>query len=334
MRNLHLPGARAHAKTWCMTPSLPIGLAAAFAAALVGTTWQVATRHGVTTTLHPFDLALLRYGTAALLLLPTLLLVCRRSPDLLRRTRGSLGLMVLCAGLPFGLLAMAGAAFAPVAHMGALLPGTIPVFTGLLAAVVLHDRLSAGRLLGFALIVVGVALVAGKALLIRSDQAWIGDLLFLAAAAIWAVYTVAFQRSGLTPWQATAVVSVASAALILPIWALSGGPARMAAAPWTDLATQAAAQGLLAGMAGQWTFAMAIRHLGSSRAALSGALVPALTAIGGWAILGEQPDGATFAGAAVIAIGILVAGLKRPAASVPKRRDGAPGTAPRPVAAD
>lgn len=315
-----------------MMPSLPIGLAAAFAAALVGTTWQVATRHGVTTTLHPLDLALLRYGVAAVLLLPTFVLLLRRAPDLLLRIRGSLLLMVLCAGLPFGLLAMAGATFAPVAHMGALMPGTIPLFTGLLAALVLRDRLSPARLAGFAVIAAGVALVAGKALMIRTDQAWIGDLLFLAAAAIWAVYTVAFQKSGLAPWQATATISVVSAVLVLPLWALAGGPARFAAAPWTDLATQAAAQGLLAGMAGQWTFAMAIRHLGSSRAALSGALVPAFTAVGGWAVLGEQPEATTLAGAAAIAIGILVAGLRRPAPTppAPTLPAGAPGTTPRP----
>ncbi|MBL8706184.1 MAG: DMT family transporter [Rhodospirillales bacterium] len=316
-----------------MKPSLSIGLAAALAAALVGTTWQVATRHGVTSTLHPLDLALFRYGAPALLLLPTVILLLRRSPVLLLGTRGRLLLlaMVLGGGLPFGLLAMGGAAFAPVAHMGALLPGTIPLFTGLLAALVLKDRLSATRLTGFAVIAAGVALVAGKALMIRGDQAWIGDLLFLAAALAWAVYTVAFQKSGLTPWQATAAVSAASAILVVPIWAAAGGPARLATAPWTDLATQAAAQGLLAGVAGQWTFALAVKHLGSTRAALSGALVPALAALGGWAILGERPDGTTLVGAVAIALGILVAGA-RPQA--PKPQAAAPGRAPRPVAAD
>lgn len=314
-----------------MKQSLPIGLAAALGAALVGTTWQVATRHGVTTALHPLDLALLRYGAPALLLLPTLVLLLRHPPVPWPRLGWGLLAMVLGGGLPFGLLAMAGAAFAPVAHMGALLPGTIPVFTGLLAALVLGDRLRATRLAGFAAIAAGVALVAGKALMIRGDLAWIGDLLFLAAAMIWAVYTVAFQKSGLTPWQATAAVSAASAILVLPVWALSGGPARMAAAPWADLLIQAAAQGLLAGIVGQLTFALAIKHLGSTRAALSGALVPALAALGGWAILGERPDGPTLAGAAAICLGILVAGLGPRA---PRQPAGAPGTAPRPVAAD
>ncbi len=313
-----------------MTPSLPIGLAAALAAALLGATWQVATRHGVTTTLHPLDIALLRYGVPALLLLPILVPLLRRPPVLLARVGWTLPLLVLGSGLPFGLLAIVGATFAPVAHMGALLPGTMPVFTGLLAALVLGDRLSATRLAGFAIIATGVALVAGKALMQRGDQAWIGDLLFLAAAMAWAVYNVAFQKSGLTPWQGMAWVAAVSAVLTLPLWAFSGGPARIVTVPWRDLAVQGAIQGVLTGLVALWAFTLSIRHLGAARAALSGALVPAFSVLGGYAMLGEQPGPATLAGAAAICLGILVASVRL----VPRPPAGAPGTAPRPVAAD
>ena len=43
-----------------MDRNLPIGFFAALAAALVGSTWQLISRHGVTTTLGPLDIALLR----------------------------------------------------------------------------------------------------------------------------------------------------------------------------------------------------------------------------------------------------------------------------------
>ena len=311
-----------------MNVSLAIGVAAAIGAALVGSVWQVATRFGVTTTLAPLDLAVLRYGVPALLLLPLLL---RHG---LWPASGPAWLfvpMLLGAGLPFGLLAMGGAAFAPVAHMGVLMAGTIPVFAGLLAAAVLGTRLTPARFVGFGVIAAGVALVAGKALLQRHDQAWIGDLLFLAAAFAWAVYTVAFQKSGLSPWHATALLAFASALGAVPLWAWSGGWDRMAAAPWRDLAAQTLAQGILAGVAGQWTFALAIRHLGPTRAALSGALVPALSALGGLAILGEWPGPAALGGAAAIALGIVVAG--RQPGPTPLQA-AAPGRASRPAAAD
>lgn len=307
-----------------MTPSLPIGLAAALVAAILGATWQVATRHGVTTTLNAFDLALLRYGVPALLLLPALVLLLRR-PAKLVGAGWSLLLLVLGSGLPFGLLAMGGASFAPVAHMGALLPGTMPIFTGLLAALFLGDRLSGPRLAGFAVIVAGVVLIAGGALLQRGDQTWIGDLMFLAAGMAWSVYSVAFQKSGLTPWQGMAWVAAVSAILVLPLWALCGGPARIAAAPWTDLALQAVVQGALSGVVALWAFTLSIRHLGAARAALSGALVPVLSALGGYVMLGERPGLVALAGAGAIGLGIVLAGLRPPAA--------APGTARRPAAA-
>jgi hypothetical protein len=56
------------------TARLPVaGVFAALAAVVIGAGWHVATRLGVTTSLHPVDLALLRYGVPALIMLPVLL---------------------------------------------------------------------------------------------------------------------------------------------------------------------------------------------------------------------------------------------------------------------
>ena len=45
-----------------MTRNTFIGIGAALAAALIGSSWQLASRHGVTTSLGPLELAVLRYG--------------------------------------------------------------------------------------------------------------------------------------------------------------------------------------------------------------------------------------------------------------------------------
>lgn len=50
--------------------SLLVGVLAALAAALIGSGWQIVSRHGVTTSLGPVELAVLRYGVPALVLLP------------------------------------------------------------------------------------------------------------------------------------------------------------------------------------------------------------------------------------------------------------------------
>ena len=58
------------------------------------------------------------------------------------------------------------------------------------------------------------------------------------------------------------------------------------------------AQGLLAGLGGAFTFTLAIKHLGAARAALSGALVPVLSALGGALLLGELPAMVVVSGSA------------------------------------
>ena len=132
-------------------PSFALGLAAALASVAIGVGWQVATRLGTTTTLAPIDLALFRYAVPALVLAPLWL---RAGLVPAGVGRGTVALMVLGAGLPFGLAAMAGAQFAPTAHMAVLLPGTMPLFVAMLAMAVLGERPAPVRLAGLALILV------------------------------------------------------------------------------------------------------------------------------------------------------------------------------------
>jgi drug/metabolite transporter (DMT)-like permease len=281
------------------TPSLAIGVAAGIAAAAVGASWQVATRFGVTAVLTPLDLAILRYGVPALVLFPLLL---RRGLWPTAAPRWLAIPIVLGAGLPFGLVAMVGAKFAPVAHMGALLPGTMPIFTAILAAIFLGERAGPRKLAGFAAIVAGVAAITGTSLADFGAATWRGDLLFLAAGAIWSVYTVAFRRSGLDPWHSIGLISFFSLLAAIPLRIWLDGTALPDVAPSPAL-VQFAVQGLLAGLGGTWTFTLAIRHMGAGRAALTGALVPVLATLGGAVVLGEMPTPAVLAG-----VGLTIAG--------------------------
>lgn len=286
-----------------MHNSLAVGIAAAFASVAIGAGWQVATRLGTTTSLQPVDLALLRYCIPAILLAP---IWWRVRPIPANVDRRVLLAMLIGGGLPFGLLGMAGAQFAPVAHMGALLPGAMPLFVALLAAIVLGERFSVARLAGFMLILLGIAAIGARALLVRDDGAWRGDLLFLSAAFVWAIYTIAFRRSGMTPWQSSAIICLWSALFVMPLWLLSG-PERVLAAPVADLVLQFIMQGIVAGVAGLWLYALAVAGIGPSRAAAIGALVPVLSAVGGAVLLGEFPDLPVMAGVVLTVCGVFLA---------------------------
>ena len=291
-----------------MSRNLILGLAAALAAALIGTGWQLASRHGVTTTLGPAELAVLRYCIPALLLAPLL-----RGVGLLPRTmpRWTLLQLVVGGGLPFGLVVLAGARFAPAAHMGVVMSGMLPLFTALAAWLVTGDRLGPLRIAGLALIGAGVCTLGWSGL---DAASWRGDLLFLAAAALWAMHTLAFRRSGLGPWQGAALVNMWSALALLALLPWLGAP-RLLTAPWHDIAFQALWQGVLAGVLGLVAYMAAVTRLGPPRGTFSG--IGAADDGGGAAVLLAEPlTTPTLLAVVLVAAGILLAAWQAPRAPV------------------
>ena len=90
---------------------------------------------GLRSSLTPWDISAIRFGTAGLLLLPYLL-----RQGLAFERLGWIGLAALVlGGAPTVLLANCGLQFAPAAHAGALFPGVMPLMVVILAAAVLKE---------------------------------------------------------------------------------------------------------------------------------------------------------------------------------------------------
>lgn len=279
-----------------------IGIAAALAAAVLGSAWQLLTRHGVTTSLGPVDIALLRYGVPACMLLPVLRRVGLRPAGL---SWPRLACLIAGGGLPFGLLVFAGAQRAPAAHMGIFMAGTMPLFAALAGRLVLREPVTGLRWAGFAAILAGVGWL-GLSQFSSGSSAWSGDLLFMLAALGWAGYTIAYRGSGLAPFEGAALISAWSLLALLLLLPWTGGTS-LFTAPWRDVAVQAMGQGVMAGLLGLAAYMTAVRHLGSTRAALSSALVPPLTALGATLLL-QEPAGVSVWGASlVVAFGVALA---------------------------
>jgi drug/metabolite transporter (DMT)-like permease len=286
-----------------MDRNLSAGLLAALAAAFIGSAWQLVSRHGVTTTLGPMELALMRYGIPALLLAPLWFGNKRIAP---KASRLVLALLVIGGGLPFGLLVLAGAQWAPASHMGIFMAGSLPLFTAIGAWLHKGQKVEGARLVGLACIAIGMALFAAGSF--RSGSLdWRGDLLFLAAAMLWAVHSLAFARCGLTPWQGAAFVNGWSALLLLPVLSIAGAPRLLLSAPWPDVALQAMAQGVVAGVLGLVVYMVAVARLGAPRASLSAALVPVLTTLGAAVWMNEPITGAVLLTLALVVPGIVLA---------------------------
>lgn len=306
-------------------PSPWIGWTAALCAALIGSGWQIASRHGVTTTLGPMELAAMRYMVPALLLAP---LWWRAGAWPVGLSLSRCALLTLCGGLPFGLVVLAGAQWAPAAHMGIFVAGSLPVFTALGGWMVSGDRPARPRLVGLAMIAAGMAVFSAGEWNV-ANGAWRGDLLFLLAALMWVAYTLLFRGSGLTPLQGAAFVNLGSALLLVPLLFVVGAP-RLLSAPWTDVAWQALGQGVVAGLLGLMVYGVAIARLGAARAALSAALVPLLTAVGAAWLLNEPVSGAVLASMALVVPGVAVGAGALDRMGRPKALESAPALRSQP----
>ncbi|WP_081247623.1 DMT family transporter [Variovorax paradoxus] len=281
--------------------SLAAGVLCGLAVALIWSSWSVATRFAVTTTLGPHDVTFLRFSVSALLLWPIL---ARKGLGLAQIGVARLLVMVLGAGVPFMMLGSVGMRFALASHVATLMIGTMPIWVAVLSGVLFGEKFSRQQLGGMAVVLAGVLCIGGYALLAnRAAGEWRGDLLFLLAGLCFASFTIAQRRSGISPWHATALVNVCSAVLFAPIYFFWFTP-NIFTAPPAAVGFQVVAQGILVAILGMYFYTEAVRRLGAPRAAIFGALAPALAALIGALFLKEIPAALTLAGIALVMGGV------------------------------
>lgn len=310
-----------------------VGFSAAAVTVVIWTSFIVIGRASAKGTLHPLDIAFARILGASLVLLPWGWWMVRR-----QGLQGWLGLSPLAwritvplglfGGLLYAMLAYSGFAFAPATHASVLMPGTLPLWTTLLAAVVLGDRITASRALGLALIVGGGLLVGGASLLgaFSGGELWKGDLLFMSAAFCWSVYTVLARRHRLDAVKATIAVIVFAFISYVPAYALLAAleavPSRLALAPWPEILFQVGYQGLGSVVISGITFTRMVEYFGPVRSTMITAIVPGSSALAAVAVLGEPLHWNLLAGLALVTAGILF-GVRATAVAPKNIADGA-----------
>jgi len=291
------------------------GSLAALASVLIWSGWIVFTRHGVITDVPPVTLGLLRYAIPTLIMLPLLL----RSMDAYRRAGWlECAIMVGGSGAPFFLVCSLGMTFAPAAHVGVMLPGVMPMFVAFFAFLLFGERYGGARLLGYGLVLAGVVALGGASLVEAGAGDWRGHALLLLSAASWACFTLAFKRSGLTAWQAAALINGVSVAIMIAADAFQGGP-RLWDLPWQVILTQGFAQGILSGLLALAAYGFAVSVLGAAKASAFVSLTPALTAVIAAVTLGEWPDAVTILAVLVVGAGVALASGVLPGISFKRR---------------
>lgn len=283
-----------------------LGILCGLLTALIWGVQSVVSRHAMLIDLTPADVTILRFVSAAAVLLPWALRHMRPFPV------GSLGwprawVMALLIGPLYSLILVGGAHFAPALHSSIISPGLIPVFTALLIFLVTGERAGRMRLIGLGIIVLGIGIFSRDALAmapLRPD-AWIGDLLFVLIAFLWSIFGLLARRWGASSLEITAASCILSVPL-LAIVALAL-PIHMARAPFAELVLQALYQGVLVGVVALYLYARSVATLGAARATLFLPLVPVATAAASALLLAETPSPTELVGMAIVVTGMLVA---------------------------
>ncbi len=283
-----------------------LGFACGILAALIWGVQAVVSRQSVADGLTAADVTILRFAVAALVLLPFAARRMRPFPVGRLGWRRAL-ILTAIVGPTYSLILVGGAHFAPALHSSVISPGLIPVCTALFAWWVLGERASPGRLVGLGVIVFGVAVFSIEALANTPTRegAWIGDLLFVLIAVLWSAFGLLCRRWGADAIEVTIATCLLSVPL-LPLLALVQ-PVHLAQVPLAAVALQAIYQGLIVGAAALFLYTQAVALLGAGRAALFLPLVPVVTALSAYLLLGEKASPTEIVGMALAVAGMVIA---------------------------
>ena len=287
-----------------------IGLACAFSVLFIWAGFILVSRFSAKGVLTPWDMAALRYSGAFLAVLPIAL---RHGwPRLTRRQAGGI---VATAAFGFPLLAFAGFQFAPASHGGVMLPGMLPLQMALLLWLVLGERWTPSRVVSLGLVLFGVALLALETF---GDHpgAWRGDLLLFCGSFSWALYTLMARIWRVPALQATLAIALFAAPVYLPVW-FAFLPSRIGAAPVGEVLFQLTYQGVLAVVVAGFLFTRALGALGPTALTTITAVVPALTALAAWPLLGEPLGPGGLAGVGLVTAAMLIGVVRARAAGPP-----------------
>jgi len=300
-------GADASTQKSDTKPAL-LGVACGLGAALFWALGFVATRHGLKVGFTPADLLMHRFLWSGLAFLPV---VFRAGLGNLCGIGWGRGLVLMVLGGPvMSIISYSGFLFVPLGHGSVIQPSCATLGGLFLAAALLKERVSFSRLFGAVVIVGGLAVIGAESIGHIGLSGVQGDLIFVLTGFMFAGFATLLRYWRVSAFSAAAIINTLSLSL-LPVYAASGALARVAAIGLAENALQALGQGILAGPAAMYLFAFSIQLLGVARAAVFPAIVPALTLLVGWLLLGEPPTALQAAGLVTVLSGFYLAQRQR-----------------------
>ena len=265
--------------------------------------FNIVSRFGSKGVFTPFDLAAMRYGISGLL---GSVYFLRNAPYVDWPRYVTLSIF---GGLGYGLFVYSGFSFAPSAHAGIFVNGGIPFCTVVIVALSTGFHLARQTVLALLISACGLLLIGIDSLLSHHGQeAFIGDMLFLAAALSWAIFGILMRRWQIRPLLGICGIACFAMAIYWPVYLLFL-PKNLLMAGWGDITLQCVYQGIIAAMVAASLYSYANQKIGACQASMMLALVPAVSAIGAYFILDEQLTWTVILGILVVSAGAIIGAM-------------------------
>jgi drug/metabolite transporter (DMT)-like permease len=258
----------------------------------------------------PITVVFTRFALGAALLVA--LGLARREPVMPARAHwGGVALLAFVGVFVHQMLQVHGLALTTAIRTGWLI-GLIPIWSAILASILLHERFGAQKIAGIALGAIGALLVvtrgelSSRVLALPSTR---GDLLVLASTLNWAIYTVlgaaTLARIGIGSGRATAAVMVFGCAMLVPLFVVARG--------WRDyahLSPSGAGAIVFLGIGcsglGYLLWSYALERLEASRVAAFLYLEPLVTLAAAVLLLHETVTLTTVVGGLIVLLGVAI----------------------------
>ena len=281
-----------------------LGLLVALITVSIWAVFIVATRFSVSTNFTVEEVLILRLVPSTLIMAPFMI-----KYDLIPRGLSWLkaGMLMIGASAIFPYIVSSGLSFAPASDGGVLAPGMLPFWTALAAFFILGEKLDQVRRTGLLIILVGALMVGLWQIIFNSDEGvWRGHILFLIGSGLFAIYSVIFRQSGLTPLHGLLIGLFWGTLFITPILLLTGKVTFHDVSAF-DIGITIFIQSLVIGILATILFNYGVRLIGASEMGAFGALTPILAMMGGILFLNETVPSIKMAGIFLVAIGVFLA---------------------------
>lgn len=245
-----------------------------------------------------FDIAAARVLGAALGIIPILL---ARGISVVPTIQQIIWL-TLGAGVPFGLLNVAGLQFAPISHTGAISLGCVPLITAFIANRFFGDRISLSHF-----IALGILLAALVVIWSAHPFEWIhllGDLCFFGSACLWASYGLNLRRWNLKSMQG--VIAITLGSLPYLVWYFLARE-RTFLSDLDQGMLQVMYQGFIVGVLAVLIYGKVLEFIGPMMGTMFLAFSPFLIPFMAFLVLGDPIDIGDVTGLALVVVSMIIA---------------------------